>query len=151
MRVAVIGQPLDPWAEVAAYQAAHPALNGKYGGSAVFVGAMRDFNQGATVSAMTLEHYPAMTEKYLTRITQTASERWSLVDALVLHRCGDLQPGDPIVLVAVWAARRAEAFAACRYIIDEVKHRVPIWKKEHYVNGDSGWVNCERCAHPHEH
>lgn len=142
MRVAVIGQPLDPWTEVAAYQASHPELGGKYGGSAVFVGAMRDFNQGATVRAMTLEHYPAMTEKYLARIAQTAIERWSLVDALVLHRYGDLQPGDPIVLVAVWAARRAEAFAACRYIIDELKTRAPFWKRERTPTGER-WVEPE--------
>jgi len=142
MHVAVIAHPLDPWTEVAAYQAAHPELNGKYGGSAVFVGAMRDFNQGATVRAMTLEHYPAMTEKYLARITQTAIERWSLADALVLHRYGDLQPGDPIVLVAVWAARRAEAFAACRYIIDELKTRAPFWKRERTPTGER-WVEPE--------
>ncbi|MFP5350824.1 MAG: molybdenum cofactor biosynthesis protein MoaE [Gammaproteobacteria bacterium] len=142
MRAQVIGHPLDPWTEVAAYQAAHPALSGKYGGSAVFVGAMRDFNQGATVRAMTLEHYPAMTEKYLVRIAQTAIERWSLVDALVLHRYGDMQPGDPIVLVAVWAARRAEAFAACRYIIDELKTRAPFWKRERTPAGER-WVEPE--------
>lgn len=142
MRVAIIGQPFDPWTEVAAYQAAHPELSGKYGGSTVFVGALRDFNQGAAVRAMTLEHYPAMTEKYLARITQTASERWSLVDALVLHRYGDLQPGDPIVLVAVWAARRAEAFAACRYIIDELKTRAPFWKRERTPTGER-WVEPE--------
>jgi molybdopterin synthase catalytic subunit len=72
-----------------------------------------------------------------------------------VHRLGDLGIGDVAVWVGVSAAHRDEAFRACRYIIDEVKHRVPIWKKEHYVNGDSGWVNCERCAasatHTHDH
>jgi threonine dehydrogenase-like Zn-dependent dehydrogenase len=64
---------------------------------------------------------------------------------------GSLEIGDLAVIVGVTSAHRADAFAACRYIIDEVKHRVPIWKKEHYTDGDSGWVNCEACAHPHTH
>ena len=68
-----------------------------------------------------------------------------------MHRIGDLALGEMAVWVGVSAPHRSEAFAACRYIIDEVKHRVPIWKKEHYVDGDSGWVNCERCAQPAEH
>lgn len=142
MRVQVISNPLDPWAEVAAHQQANSVLRGRYGASAVFVGTMRDFNQGAAVTAMTLEHYPAMTDKHLARIAQTAVERWSLMDVLLLHRYGDLQPGDPIVLVAVWAARRAEAFAACRYIIDELKTRAPFWKRERTAAGER-WVEPE--------
>ena len=70
-----------------------------------------------------------------------------------MHRVGDLQLGDVAVWVGVSSPHRDEAFKACRFIIDEVKHRVPIWKKEHYANGDSGWVNCERCAadaHAHD-
>jgi molybdopterin synthase catalytic subunit len=73
-----------------------------------------------------------------------------VIKAACVHRTGSLAIGDLAVWVGVSSQHRAEAFAACRYIIDEVKHRVPIWKKEHYVNGDSGWVNCERCAeHAH--
>jgi molybdopterin synthase catalytic subunit len=73
------------------------------------------------------------------------------VHAACVHRVGDLRVGELAVWVGVSAPHRDEAFRACRYIIDEVKHRVPIWKKEHYVNGDSGWVNCERCAAPAAH
>lgn len=108
----------------------------------MFVGTMRDFNDGTAVSAMTLEHYPAMTGKQLTRIAQTAADRWSLAGVLLVHRYGDLTPGDPIVLVAVWAARRAEAFAGCRYIIDELKTRAPFWKRERTAEGDR-WVEPE--------
>jgi adenylyltransferase/sulfurtransferase len=81
-----------------------------------------------------------------------AAQRFGVTQALCVHRVGDLQLGDIAVWVGVAAAHRDEAFKACRFIIDEVKHRVPIWKKEHYVSGDSGWVNCERCAtHAHDH
>lgn len=142
MRIQVLHQSFNPWSEVAAYERAQSDLRGKYGASAVFVGTMRDFNQGATVAGMELEHYPAMTEKYLARIADTAVGRWSLADVLVLHRVGTLAPGDPIVLVAVWAARRAEAFAACRYIIDELKTRAPFWKRERTAAGDR-WVEPE--------
>ena len=142
MRIRLTGEPFDPWTEVATYIESHPELKGQYGGSTVFVGTMRDFNDGTAVSAMTLEHYPAMTEKQLTRIAQTAADRWSLSDVLVVHRYGDLTPGDPIVLVAVWAARRAEAFAGCRYIIDELKTRAPFWKRERTPEGDR-WVEPE--------
>ena len=90
------------------------------------------------------------------RIVKEAIERFGVLKAACVHRVGSLAIGDIAVWVGVSSKHRAEAFAACRYIIDEVKHRVPIWKKEHYVNGDSGWVNCERCAvpghdHAHEH
>ncbi|HYP79072.1 MAG TPA: molybdenum cofactor biosynthesis protein MoaE, partial [Steroidobacteraceae bacterium] len=86
------------------------------------------------------------------RIMAEAAQRFGVTQALCVHRVGDLQLGDIAVWVGVAAAHRDEAFKACRFIIDEVKHRVPIWKKEHYVSGDSGWVNCERCAtHAHDH
>lgn len=142
MRIRLSGEPFDPWAEVATYIESRPELTGQYGGSTVFVGTMRDFNNGTAVNAMTLEHYPAMTEKQLIRIAQTAVDRWSLTDVLVVHRYGELAPGDPIVLVAVWAARRAEAFAGCRYIIDELKTRAPFWKRERTPEGDR-WVEPE--------
>ncbi|MBS0389339.1 MAG: molybdenum cofactor biosynthesis protein MoaE, partial [Proteobacteria bacterium] len=80
------------------------------------------------------------------RILAEARERFGLRGALCVHRVGALRLGDIAVWVGVSAAHRDEAFRGCRYIIDEVKHRLPIWKKEHYDNGDSGWVNCERCA-----
>ncbi len=129
-------EPLDPWATLAAHQGARP---GSYGATAVFVGTMRDLNEGAGVTAMTLEHYPEMTRRHLERIAREARERWALDDVLVVHRHGDLAPGDPIVLVAAWSAHRDAAFAACRYLIEELKHRAPFWKKESGPEGER-WV-----------
>jgi molybdopterin synthase catalytic subunit len=80
------------------------------------------------------------------RILTEAMSRFGVTRAACVHRLGALAIGDVAVWVAASSPHRNEAFLACRYIIDEVKHRLPIWKKEHYVSGDSGWVNCERCA-----
>ena len=89
------------------------------------------------------------------RIVAEALRRFPVKRALCIHRVGSLGLGEMAVWVGVSSAHRGEAFDACRFIIDAVKHRVPIWKKEHYRNGNSGWVNCERCAaepqHPPEH
>jgi molybdopterin synthase catalytic subunit len=139
MLVRLLGEPFDPWAEVVAYQQAHPEWGGQFGATTVFVGTMRDFNQGAAVAGMTLEHYADMTRKEIERIAAEAGRRWPILDALVLHRYGPLAPNDPIVLVAVWAAHRADAFAACRYLIDELKTRAPFWKQEQTGQG-TRWV-----------
>lgn len=140
MTIRVQEAAFNPWEVLASHeQAAGTRLAGKAGGAAVFVGSMRDFNQGQTVSAMTLEHYPGMTVKYLETVEAEARARWPLLDCLVLHRYGSLRPGDPIVLVAVWAAHRDAAFSACRYIIDELKTRAPFWKQEQTVAGRR-WV-----------
>jgi molybdopterin synthase catalytic subunit len=139
MLVRLLGEPFDPWAEVAAYQQTRPEAGGQFGATAVFVGTMRDFNQGAAVAGMVLEHYSAMTQKEIERITAEAAGRWPILDALVLHRHGPLAPNDPIVLVAVWSAHRADAFAACRYLIDELKTRAPFWKQEQTGEG-ARWV-----------
>jgi len=131
----------NPWEVLASYeQADHRQHAGPIGGTAVFVGTMRDFSQGESVTAMTLEHYPGMTEAYLEKIRDEAHRRWALVDSLILHRVGPLLPGDAIVLVACWAAHRDEAFAACRYLIDELKHRAPFWKQEQTGSGKR-WVD----------
>src|SRR5579863_2206405 len=121
MHVEVRQAAFDPWREVAAYQASASTLVGKVGATAVFVGSMRDFNQGHQVAAMTLEHYPGMTDKHLARIAAHACREWDLLDALVLHRCGALVPNEPIVLVAAWSPHRHAALEACRYMIDELK------------------------------
>jgi molybdopterin synthase catalytic subunit len=91
---------------------------------------------------MTLEHYPGMTEGYLEKIRTEAMSRWNIVDALVIHRYGPLAPNDPIVLVAVWSSHRDDAFAACRYLIDELKTRAPFWKQEQTAGGER-WVKPE--------
>jgi len=116
------------------------------GGYAAFEGWVRDLNEGQRVLRLEYEAYEALGVKEGERIVAEAIERYGVVAARCVHRLGELQLGDLAVWVGVSSPHRDEAFAACRYIIDEVKHRVPIWKKEHYVDGDSGWVNCERCA-----
>jgi molybdopterin synthase catalytic subunit len=143
MTVRVQEAAFNPWEVLASYeQTARARLVGATGGAAVFVGSMRDFNQGQTVSGMTLEHYPGMTVKYLEKVEAEARARWPLLDCLVLHRYGSLRPGDPIVVVAVWAAYRDTAFSACRYIIDELKTRAPFWKLEQTAAGRR-WVDRE--------
>jgi adenylyltransferase/sulfurtransferase len=126
------------------------------GGYASFEGWVRDHNEGQQVRHLEYEAFELLASKEGERILAEAVARFGVEHAACVHRVGDLQLGEMAVWVGVSARHRQEAFLACRYIIDEVKHRVPIWKKEHYVNGDSGWVNCERCAvvahdHHHEH
>ena len=104
-----------------------------------FTGLVRDFNERPDVTALTLEHYPGMTEQALERIVLEASERWPLQDVRLIHRIGRLAPGDPIVLVAVASAHRRAAFEACDFIMDYLKTRAPFWKKEHTASGHY-WV-----------
>ncbi len=110
------------------------------GAVAIFIGTVRDLNEGAQVNAMTLEHYPGMTEKALQDIIDQAKVRWDLKDALVIHRIGPLRPQDQIVLVAVTSAHRGEAFAACEFIMDYLKTLAPFWKKEDTPAG-ARWVD----------
>ncbi|MFA5627593.1 MAG: molybdenum cofactor biosynthesis protein MoaE [Thiohalomonadaceae bacterium] len=132
--------PLQPWHEVAVHEQAQTVLHGASGAAAVFVGHMRDFNEGDNVTAMQLEHYPGMTERYLSKIAQSAFTQWALLDALIIHRVGELHPADPIVLVAVWSAHRKDAFSACRYLMEELKSTAPFWKKEQLEDGSERWV-----------
>src|SRR5581483_5549696 len=125
--------------ELQRYQREQLDAGGKFGATLSFVGTMRDFNEGDTVAAMTLEHYPGMTEKHLDQICAEARRRWDIIDALIVHRVGELRPNEPIVLVAVWAAHRGAAFDAGRYLIEELKSRAPFWKKEQLAQG-SRWV-----------
>jgi molybdopterin synthase catalytic subunit len=116
------------------------------GGYAAFEGWVRDSNDGQRVRGLEYEAFEALGMREGERIIAEASARFGVAHAACVHRIGALAVGELAVWVGVSAAHRDEAFRACRYIIDEVKHRLPIWKKEHYLNGDSGWVNCERCA-----
>ena len=113
--------------------------NRAVGAVAAFIGTVRDVNDDARVASMTLEHYPGMTEKALAAIVDAAKSRWDIVDALVIHRVGALAPSDQIVLVGVISAHRGEAFAACEFIIDYLKTRAPLWKKEQTSEG-TRWV-----------
>ncbi|MGI9343734.1 MAG: molybdenum cofactor biosynthesis protein MoaE [Gammaproteobacteria bacterium] len=121
------------------------------GGYVAFEGWVRDHNEGQRVLRLEYEAYESLGVKEGNRIVNEAIEKFGVTAARCVHSLGALELGDLAVWVGVSSPHRAEAFAACRYIIDEVKHRVPIWKKEHYVDGDSGWVNCERCAEHAEH
>ena len=116
------------------------------GGYAAFEGWVRDHNEGRRVRRLEYEAFEPLAIKEGERIIAEAAARFGVEHAACVHRIGALEIGEKAVWVGVTARHRDEAFRACRYIIDEVKHRVPIWKKEHYENGDSGWVNCERCA-----
>jgi molybdopterin synthase catalytic subunit len=109
------------------------------GAVATFIGVVRDENNATAVRTLTLEHYPGMTEKALTGIVDEARRRWSIYDAVVIHRVGELAPTDQIVLVAVSSAHRGEAFAACEFIIDYLKTQAPFWKKELTPDGER-WV-----------
>lgn len=139
MRIEVLSYPFDPWEELRRHQVRLETARGAFGACASFVGTLRDSNGGATVRAMRLEHYPGMTDKYLQSIAEEAGKRWSILDLTILHRVGELQPGDPIVLAAVWCAHRAAAFAACEYLVEELKARAPFWKKEILTEGER-WV-----------
>ncbi|MDD2885909.1 MAG: molybdopterin synthase catalytic subunit MoaE [Dechloromonas sp.] len=116
------------------------AGDARVGALASFLGLVRDLNDGASVSEMTLEHYPGMTEKALEAIVAEAKERWDIYDALVIHRVGPLKPCDQIVLVAVTSAHRGEAFVACEFIMDYLKTKAPFWKREATPAG-AHWVD----------
>jgi len=126
-------------------------LDAGCGGYAAFEGWVRDHNEGQAVRRLEYEAYETLAVREAERIVAEASARFGVAHIACAHRLGDLAVGELAVWVGVSAAHRHEAFLACRYVIDEIKHRLPIWKKEHYASGDSGWVNCERCAAPHAH
>ncbi|MBS1184947.1 MAG: molybdenum cofactor biosynthesis protein [Proteobacteria bacterium] len=135
MKIVVRSEAFDLGAEVDAMRQGRTDI----GAIASFVGLARDMNEGSGVAAMTLEHYPGMTEKALGRLVEEAKSRWALLDVTVIHRIGRLLPGDPIVLVAVASSHRGEAFAACEFIMDYLKTRAPFWKKEETSAGER-WV-----------
>ena len=134
--ISVQEQPFDTGAEIAALTSGNRGV----GAVASFVGLVRDANDGSDVAAMTLEHYPGMTEKALQDICAIACQRWKLLAVRVIHRIGRLEPTDPIVLVAVTSAHRGDAFAACEFIMDYLKTGAPFWKKEETASG-SRWVD----------
>lgn len=116
------------------------------GGYCAFEGWVRNENEGHEVERLEYEAYEPLCISEGEKVIAEARARFPLLEARCVHRVGLLELGECAVWIGVAAKHRDEAFRACRYIIDEVKVRLPIWKKEHYVNGDSGWVNCERCA-----
>ena len=136
MPVRIQTQDFDLSQEVKQLRAGDPRV----GAVATFVGTVRDRNDGSDVAAMTLEHYPGMTEKSLEEIIQKANARWDIFDVLIIHRVGPLNIEDQIVLTAVTSAHRGEAFAACEYVMDYLKTLAPFWKKEDTPEG-ARWVD----------
>jgi molybdopterin synthase catalytic subunit len=135
MPIRVQSEDFDAGAEIARMRKADPTI----GAVAAFIGQVRDVNDGDTVHALTLEHYPGMTEKALADIVARAKARWNFHDALVIHRIGTLKPLDQIVLVVVTGGHRGACFAACEYIMDYLKTEAPFWKKEATPEG-TRWV-----------
>lgn len=136
MAVRVQQEDFDPGAEIAALTAG----NTRVGGLALFVGLVREMADARRLSAMTLEHYPGMTEKMLARIEAEAQARWPLEASLIIHRYGRLEPGERIVLVAAASPHRDAAFEACRFLIDWLKTQAPFWKVEEDQAGEARWV-----------
>lgn len=135
-RVVIQTQDFDLGAEVAALRAGDAGV----GAVCSFVGTVRDRNEGDTVSAMELEHYPGMTEKSIEAIIDRAVARFGIHAAKVIHRVGPLAPMDQIVLVAVTSAHRGSSFEACEFIMDYLKSEAPFWKKEQTADG-ARWVD----------
>ena len=123
-----------------------PFIDAAAGGFVCFEGWVRDHNDGHKVRRLEYEVYETLAVSEGTRILHEAAARFGVTHTACVHRSGTLEIGDIAVWVGVSSSHRDEAFLACRHIIDEVKTRLPIWKKEHYVTGDSGWVDCERCS-----
>ena len=131
-------QPFDVGAEFATLKSRRTDI----GGTALFVGSVRDASQGADISSMTLEHYPGMTEKALSDIEVEARARWPLEEVLIIHRYGTLEIGEDIVLVITCSAHREAAFKACEFLMDWLKTKAPFWKLE---SGSAGthWVEAK--------
>ncbi len=140
MRIEVTKHAIDAWTLLKDYETSRTELAGKHGASIVFLGRMRDFNESDSISEMQLEHYPGMTEKYLEGIAETAIQQWDILDLLIVHRVGQIKLADTIVLVAVWAAHRAHAYAANQFIMEDLKSKAPFWKRETLADGQTRWV-----------
>jgi molybdopterin synthase catalytic subunit len=138
--VRITAEPIDP------QQLRETLFDATAGGYTSFEGWVRNHNEGREVERLEYEAYEPLAVSEGEKIIAEANSRFPFVKAAFVHRTGLLQIGECAVWVAVAARHRDEAFKACRYIIDELKVRLPVWKKEHYVDGDSGWVNCERCS-----
>lgn len=136
MKISVQTEDFDVSAELAALRLHNPTI----GAIVNFVGVVRDLNEGCGVNQLELEHYPGMTEAALKNIALEAKERWHVIDCVIIHRVGALQPSDQIVLVAVASAHRGDAFAACEFMMDFLKTRAPFWKKETTPQG-AKWLD----------
>ncbi len=140
MSFAITSDPIDA-------AALRMAVARRAGGAFVaFEGWIRDHNEGRAVERLEYEIYAPLALSEGEKIIAEARERFDILAAACVHRQGLLEIGETAVLAVATAAHRDEAFRACRYIIDAVKHRLPIWKKEHYADGEARWVNCRNCG-----
>jgi molybdopterin synthase catalytic subunit len=142
-KVSVQREAFDVGAEVAALTSSRADI----GGIGCFVGTVRDHSGGRRIQVMRLEHYPAMTVRALERIAGEAEGRWSLLGCTVIHRVGDLAPGENIVLVLAAAAHRQAALDATGFLIDWLKTSAPFWKKERFADGSEAWVEARTEDH----
>lgn len=150
MHSAISASPLNGWEALAEYSKPHARC---CGAAVSFVGVMRDSNNSRAVSKMFLEHYPGMTEGALHALAAEAVDKNGIDDVLLLHRVGNVHPGDELVVIGVWSPHRAAAFEACEWLIEQLKHRIPLWKKEFGPDG-AAWVAANtlgRCGTPLGH
>ena len=139
MKIELFEQSFDPWKWTRSYQEAQDKLQHSFGATSIFIGTMRDFNEGVDVQSMFLEHYPGMAEKHLSELANRAMQQWDILDICIAHRVGKIFPGDSIVCVAVWSIHRKEAYEANRMVMEDLKSNTPFWKKEELQEG-SRWV-----------
>ena len=132
--------PFDPYAELSEFSSQLGKRRHLYGAESHFIGTMRSFNEGDSVSALWLEHYPGMTEREIARIVDEERTRLQFGPALVIHRTGKLEPGESIVLIAVFSSHRRAALDGTQQIIERLKHEAPFWKKEQTPEGER-WVS----------
>lgn len=135
-RIRIQSETFDPTAEIAALTAGRTDV----GGIGCFIGTVRGTSADRPIRAMTLEHYPGMTERAMARIADEAASRWPLLACTLIHRVGRLLPGDPIVLVLTASAHRQAALDAASFLIDWLKTKAPFWKSEEFAEGQSAWV-----------
>lgn len=138
MSIFIRSEEFDPWQEIQQYQ--NTVQPGQSGATSIFIGTMRDFNEGDTIKSMILDYYPGMTERQLAKIVTQAAQQSAILDVLIVHRVGTILPDQTIVLVSVWATHRGDAFDACRYIMEALKSQAPFWKKELLITDEERWV-----------
>jgi len=141
MRIVVQDAPFDAGAEVNAFTAAQSAAQPGAGAIVTFTGVVRN-SPGGDLDVMQIEHYPGMTQNALKSMAHKAMQRWELADVLIIHRYGDLRPGDQIMMVATASRHRKGAFEAAEYLMDYLKSRAPFWKNEITKDG-SQWVDAK--------
>lgn len=138
MAVMLSEHAFEPYEQVLRHQAQH-MRPGDCGASVTFVGTVRDMHDNTPVESMTIECYQAMAHQEIESLCAQAAQRWDIGDSLVVHRYGEVEPGDVLVVVAVWAPHREPAFDACRHIIHHLKRKAPFWKLER-TSGQRRWL-----------